>query len=409
MRDPIEAGLGNLIDSLDYWHNRTFNTAVDRGASWEQAGHIADSVDERRTWVQFAEGNDPDVPYGDWLVGSGDPLTSDPSTSFVDYLKPIVRDLESQSDIPLIPRTLLYQARPPDPGSYDPSTFASLPGHERIPENFRFQLQDKNRVVELYDPGNEDFNVRATEQIQDAATEYLQPLIDTVPVKPEARAEIKNTMRGAIGGEYGGLHWPHRGAVMGGTVTAILSGGETRRRDSRVASTIVHEGAHEHEELHNVMSYRGPPDRPWERTVRPEWVEAFRANGGQWLIDMADGEFENEGWKLRGFHRHFINGKNAEGEDTDGVENFAEQYGSLASLAYELNPDDPLSVLRKHNPALVRFYEGFFKASDPIVQEDDQSADEVTDLRSHDYAVNERIQFEQDRQHQAEINTIYPV
>ena len=65
-----DLGFGSVGDPADYFRDMTLPTAVDRGASWEQAGNIADSVDERRTWGQFAEGNDPDVPYGDWVVGS---------------------------------------------------------------------------------------------------------------------------------------------------------------------------------------------------------------------------------------------------------------------------------------------------------------------------------------------------
>jgi len=317
-----DLGFGSVGDPADYFRDMTLTTAVDRGASWEQASKIADSVAARSSWMQFKEGKDPEVPYGlttQSFLGQGG---GSPSTSFANYLSPILGEIESQSDIPLVPIRSINQRN---------NTFRGM-------------------VSGLRDPGNEDFNVKATEQIQDATTEFLQPLIATIPVTPGARAAIRKTMIGKIGGKYGGLHWSDRGAVMGGTMTAMLAGGETRRRDSRVASTIVHEGAHEWEDLHNVMSYIHPDSE--KRITRPEWIEAFRANGGQWLIDLIK-DYEGDMDKIRGFHNHHING--------DGAANFPEQYGSLASLAYELNPDDPLSVIRKVNPAVARFYEGFFK------------------------------------------------
>ena len=350
-----DLGFGSARDPVDHFRDMTLTTAVDRGASWEEASKIADSVAARSSWMQFKEGKDPEVPYGlttRSFLGQGG---SSPSTSFADYINPTVRDLESQSDIPLIPRTLIYEAEAPDPESYDPYPYEEPHKSHQFSSRAGFvpKIQTGRSVFELYDPGNEDFNVKATEQIQDVTTEFLQPLIDTVPVTPEARAAIRKTMRGAIMGQYAGAHHSDRGAVMGGILTSMRAGGETRRRDSRVASTIVHEGAHEWEELHNVMSYIHPDSE--KRITRPEWIEAFRAGGGQWLLAMIKDYDRVAGnmSKIMGFYNHHING--------DGADYFVEQYGALASLAYELNPDDPLSVIRKANPAVARFYEGFFE------------------------------------------------
>jgi hypothetical protein len=280
----------------------------------------------------------------------------------IDYTNRNLRDIEAQSDIPLVP------IRP-----HGPNLIGS-------------GLSD---VLSWWDPGedspwleagrrNAEVNSRIVEQTgQDprlpsaAATAFLQPVIGAVPLTSEAREMVQRSMVGKIGGQYGGGHNPwHDPAQPGALFTGIFSGEATGAKGSRIPGTIVHEGAHRWEFLHDVMSTPNPvfmqqgDERPWqERIVRPEWVEAFRANGGQWLKDMAAGEFGDEAGKIMVFHGHFINGKNAEGEDTDGAENFIEQYGALASLAYELNPDDPLSVIRSFNPRLVRFYDGFFQAS----------------------------------------------
>ena len=299
----------------------------------------------------------------------------------MNYLSPTLSEIESQSDIPLIPRTIIYDAKAPDPESYDPSTFASLPGV--IPSHDPKRIQTGRSIVGLYDPGNEDFNVRATEQIQDATTEFLQPLIDTGPFTSEARAMMANSMIGKIDEETRGWHLPWLSGKEGGTIANVQKGEDTRRKGSIVAQTVVHEGAHEHEHLNDIVTTPIPTTLArTEKKVRQEWTEAFRAGGaeypdqdGRWLIDMAMAEYWKEdglNTRIYDFYERFIEGKyddvpeiyNTEGKDPFSVSENREAYGMLAGLIYTLNPNDPLSVLRKYNPALVRFYEGFFKASD---------------------------------------------
>ena len=229
---------------------------------------------------------------------------------------------------------------------------------------------------------------------------------------------------------------------------------ELREYGVNVADTAIHEAFHRWDTLHNRVGTRDI-HTTYGRNVRPEWEEAFSKVVKNWTafakelfsievhklggVDL-ESEDELEKRKLAVLEElikklnEFKGGNSFDPTDTgvdkdtgkplgDMTRNFQEQAAGIAGVAYTLSPDNPLGFIKKWMPGLARFYEGFFR-KDPfglrdthqltVLEGDDPDTDdEVTDLRSHDYAVNERIQFEQDRmrgiQHQAEINTIYPV
>lgn len=226
-----------------------------------------------------------------------------------------------------------------------------------------------------------------------AITEYLRPAVASAPLTEAARARVSRALVGRDAEEA-----EMAGGYAASDDTVYVGIYEPDEQDAkRLVETVVHEGAHQHEFLNNAISTPNPrfmnygpgglqgypagpgalsgvheqtttESRPWhERIVRPEWVESFTADGGRWVLDLLD-EFKNDSTAVIGgntastiikeFLRNFINGKDAEGGDSDGKENFAEQYASLASLAYVLNPQNPMSVIP---PQLRPFYEGYLR------------------------------------------------